>query len=261
MFQVQEMQLVDYPWFVDVRGQGFNEDNPSVSALPSLTLPWVSQVRYAPTEDSALNSELLLQSSSQSWTNNSLVIQPPAPRVDQPTDAPYPLALSFSGVFHSYFEGKNSPLTEQAAQEESESDEANSSNDENDALVRYHDVIQRSTEAAKLIVIGTNSLAEDQVTNVLSNVQGHELATPFEFITNLIDWSLEDEGMLSIRTSSPFNRTLPSMTDAQRRFWEYLNYGLAAAFLLVILLCHALWHMRKHQYQKSLLHLQSVGGH
>ena len=42
-----------------------------------------------------------------------------------------------------------------------------------------------------------------------------------------MDWSLEDAGLLSIRSRGNFNRTLPTLEHGTQLFWEYLNYGLA----------------------------------
>jgi ABC-2 type transport system permease protein len=51
-----------------------------------------------------------------------------------------------------------------------------------------------------------------------------------------VDWSLQDSGLLSIRSRSHFNRTLPPMEQETRLFWEYLNYGLALVALILIAL-------------------------
>ena len=44
-FNVQELQSIDYPYFVDVRADGMAEDSPIISNLPAVTLNWVSPVR------------------------------------------------------------------------------------------------------------------------------------------------------------------------------------------------------------------------
>ena len=42
-FRVQRIQLVPYPFFVDIRGSGLNEEVPALSGLPSVTAPWSSR--------------------------------------------------------------------------------------------------------------------------------------------------------------------------------------------------------------------------
>ena len=57
-----------------------------------------------------------------------------------------------------------------------------------------------------------------------------------QFMANSVDWALEDAGLLSIRSRGNFNRTLPPMEQGEQKFWEYLNYILAALALGVIAL-------------------------
>ena len=57
-----------------------------------------------------------------------------------------------------------------------------------------------------------------------------------QLIANSIDWSLQERSLLSIRSRSHFNRTLPPMEHSTQLFWESINYTLAGVALLVIML-------------------------
>ena len=48
------------------------------------------------------------------------------------------------------------------------------------------------------------------------------------FAQNLVDWSLEDRGLLALRARGGlFSRTLGPVKAGEQPIWEYLNYALA----------------------------------
>ncbi|HBA35828.1 MAG TPA: hypothetical protein DCZ12_17015, partial [Gammaproteobacteria bacterium] len=55
-------------------------------------------------------------------------------------------------------------------------------------------------------------------------------------------------GLLSIRSRSHYNRTLPPMEHEAQLFWEYLNYALAAIALVLIALIQR--HRKKARAKK-----------
>jgi ABC-2 type transport system permease protein len=71
---------------------------------------------------------------------------------------------------------------------------------------------------------------------------------PLQLILNLIDWSLEDQGLLSVqRKDSRFTRTLTTLDEQQKTQWEYLNYALGAFGLLLV------WLVRVYIEKRSQL--------
>jgi len=84
------------------------------------------------------------------------------------------------------------------------------------------------------------------------SASGSGYLSTLQLVVNSIDWSLEDSGLLSIRSRGHFNRTLPPMEREQQLFWETLNYFLAALALLIIGLIHR---MRTRARQLSYLQL------
>ena len=75
---------------------------------------------------------------------------------------------------------------------------------------------------------------------------------PLEFMQNVIDWSLEDQGLLSIRGRSRFSQTLVPLRPDEQALWEYLNYGLALAALL------GTWLWRRRSQRVSLVRYQAM---
>jgi len=72
-------------------------------------------------------------------------------------------------------------------------------------------------------------------------------------IENVIDWSLEDEGLLGIRSRASFARTLVPMEHNEQLFWEYLNYGLALLGLGLVWLWRRMLRKRKQTQFETIL--------
>ena len=76
---------------------------------------------------------------------------------------------------------------------------------------------------------------------------------PLELMANTLDWSLEDTGLLGIRSRAHFNRTLGRLERDEQTFWEYLNYTLAIlALVLIAALQKRRRIVRNRHYQQTL---------
>jgi len=104
------------------------------------------------------------------------------------------------------------------------------------------------------VLIASNEFGRDIVADLLSEGRGTRYTRQFEFIQNTIDWSLQDAGLLSIRSRSRLARTLAPMSQSTRLFWEYLNYGLALAGLALV------WGIRRLVRQHRLMQLRQALG-
>ena len=75
-FRFQDLQMRDYPYFIDVRGDGLNRELAFTAELPQLTVAWASPIDL----DDQLNSEravtTLFSSSPASWRSSSTDIMP-----------------------------------------------------------------------------------------------------------------------------------------------------------------------------------------
>ncbi|MGQ7845583.1 Gldg family protein [Granulosicoccus sp. 3-233] len=269
--QLQELRMLDYPYFVDVRGDGVNTQEPVLAGLDQVTIPWASPITLSDVADgdeenagagasagdsSSRQVSILLASSPEAWVSESTDI---LPRLDDPQaskSSPWPvdgdvgeqiLAVSSTGRFDSYFAGKPSPLATSDSTNDVSDDAANGnasgsavgntpastesgeSAEDSATLAQSMDtVIERSTEAARLIVIASNDLLRDQINQMTGSANGTANLAPFQLIANAVDVALDDSGLAAIRSRGQFNRTLPPMDESSQRFWEYLNYVLAA---------------------------------
>ena len=243
-FQVQEMRMLDYPYFADIRGEGLNDDNLITSELPQLTMTWASPVDINEQKNSARTITPLLRSSSQSWLSSSTDVMPKVTRQGMSAFSPegeqksHLLGLVNEGRFDSYFAGKNSPLIDAENKDEAATQEEGATQDD---AFDVSSVIERSPDSARIILFSSNEFLNDQVLQMLGSAQQTSYVNSVQMLANAIDWSLEDSGLLSIRSRGHFNRTLPPMEKDEQMFWEYLNYALAALAIIVI----AVWERRR----------------
>lgn len=239
MFQVQEMQLIDYPYFAEVRKSGLNQTNPVTNGLQYLTLPWSSPITINNEANKQREIIPLINSSANTWLSADINISPSNSQGTQSAFMPgtaagkQMLAVAVSGRFDSFFTGKPSPLLNSDPIENNEESEVDDTAAPKEVI---SSIIQRSNDAARLIIISSNSFAEDNITGVFSSISGNNYLGGFEFLTNAAEWSLEDSGLLSIRSRANFNRTLPPMDDGTKQFWEYLNYLLALVGIVLVYL-------------------------
>jgi ABC-2 type transport system permease protein len=57
-----------------------------------------------------------------------------------------------------------------------------------------------------------------------------------------VDWSVEDQDLLEIRTRGSYTRLLKPLDEGEQSFWEVLNYGLA---LFSVVAIGIVWNVRK----------------
>ena len=240
VFQVQEVQLIDYPYFADIRGDSLNQDNPVTSGLQQLTVPWSSPVNIDATKNQNRNVVSLVSSSEQTWLSDNRQLTPQDTQSLQSAFIPGTIvgskivAAAVTGRFDSYFADKPSPLLQKEDTAKVNEESASESPEQTEPQNDFSGIVNRSADSARLVVIGSNTFAEDQVTQILSSITGNQYLSSFEFLTNITEWSLEDSSLLSIRSRAHFNRTLPPMKDDQRQFWETINYVLALLGVVLI---------------------------
>ena len=254
MFQVQEMRMLDYPYFVEVQGKGLNSKSPVTSSLQNLTMPWASPITLDQDKNKGRDIVELVHSSPSTWLSDSTKITPEAGKDFVPGTfvGSKLLAVAITGKFPSWFKGKESPLLSAPPKPEQKNNDKDKKEPAKPDEV-ISSVIDQSAESARLIVVGSNSFAEDQITSIMGSINGNNYVAPFELLTNAIEWSLEDEGLMSIRSRAHFNRTLPSMDEKTKQFWEYLNYFLALFGVVVVFIVRKVKSNRKRKTHQALL--------
>jgi ABC-2 type transport system permease protein len=259
---IREIRMLPYPHFPDIRGAGLNPDNPITASLGQVTLNWASPISVDKTVNQDRKVTPLLTSSSRSWLSGDLNMVPdyrawPATGF-KPSEqrAAQLLAVAVEGRFDSYFKGKDSPLVQQpdnkAGADKDGADKDGAKAGDKQTPVSITGVIDRSPESARIILVASDTFADDAVLNLASQGLGTLYSQPVAFLQNAIDWSLADRGLLSIRSRAQFARTLVPMERGDQLFWEYLNYGLALLGLF------AVWLWRRRVRRRDRAHYQSI---
>ena len=227
-FQVQQIQMVNYPYFVDVRSDGMDSTSPVLGGLPGVTLHWASPLTVSTPEGNGREVLELLKSTDGAWTRSESSVQPDYTR--WPEDGfgvgddrkSRLLAVAIHGKFDSAFANKPSPLYGADAQ-----------GGEN--LDRTGRTIKASPDSARLVVIGSSNFVNDMVMGISRQTGGDRMTSNLQFVENLLDWSVSDEDLLTIRSRGAFARTLMPMDPDDRALYEIVAYIVVLVMLGVII--------------------------
>jgi ABC-2 type transport system permease protein len=258
-YEFQDLQLIDYPYFIDLRPPGLSQDHAVTSSLPQVTMAWASPITVA--RGSGRRISTLLRSSSESWLRSSLDVMPGIdingisnlqPPVNDNTgqakgfSGEQTLGVIMEGRFTSFFSGSGSQGASATRNDEDASPQL-------PAAEGPRAVLERSPESARIVLFSSNDFVSDKVLNSLVTASGTQYLGPLDLISNTLDWALQDEQLLDIRSRAHFNRTLPAMEREAQLIIEYLNYGLALLWLLVLGLVAWLQSiLRRRRYARGL---------
>jgi ABC-2 type transport system permease protein len=234
---VMEYQQIPYPFFVDVRQDSMATESPIVANLPAVTLQWVSPVEVDEEKNKEREVVTLLQSTSGSWLQTSTNVNPDLetyPQYGFPVEGEQkarPLAVSIRGSFESYFKDQSPPTPEEG---------------EAAAL----GTIEVSPESSRLVVVGSAEFVDDIVLEISSSFSQDRYLLNLQLLQNIVDWSVEDEDLLSIRSRGTYARLLRPLEKDEQSFWEGLNYALA---LLALIGIGVVWNVRQRSEEPMAL--------
>lgn len=237
-YEFRDTQMIDYPYFIDLRPPGLAPEHAVTGNLPQVTMAWASPIRVTSESDRVVTP--LLRSSPGSWLRNSRDIMPSVDAAGQGNLAPpasgddalapittaRKLGVIVQGRFDSFFADRDIPLDAAAR----DATVAVDPDRDSDALIEH------SAESARIVLFSSNDFLDDQVLSSLVTATGTQYLGPLELFMNTLDWALQDEQLLDIRSRAHFNRTLPPMERQSQLVLEYFNYGLALLWLLVLAL-------------------------
>ncbi len=248
----RDVQMLDYPYFIDLRPPGLAPDHAVTGNLPQVTMAWASPVAVKP--DGERRTTVLLKSSVDSWLSDTMDIMPrlddngvsnfrPPTVADDRADSPAltasrDLGVVVQGRFNSFFANRDIPLT---AQQHNEGATPR-------PIPAMTQLLQHSPESARIVLYGSNDFMSDQVLSSIVTASGTQYLGPLELFTNTLDWALQDEQLLQIRSHAHFNRTLPPMELRAQLLLEYFNYGVALLWLLLLALTSWLQIILRRRY-------------
>ena len=170
---VNEIVMMPYPHFPDIRREGLNAEHPVTAGLNQLTFNWASPIILDAVKHAEREVVQLVKSSANSWASEDVNVMPDYqtyPRNGFVTGVDrneYTLAASSKGRFESYFKDKESPLLPENSGGEEEVSEKTGDASAGEESTVYGSVIQSSSDSAQLIVIGSNNFAEDMVLSLI----------------------------------------------------------------------------------------------
>ncbi len=270
-FIINEAQLVDYPYFVDLSKVGINQTNGLMTGIERLTINWAAPIQVNLEKIKGRSLTRLLTSSAQSWTSGNTNIQPDFDRFGPlgfPVTGdrkPRDLAVMIEGRFDSFFKGKPSPLLQAAGDKVSDSANGQDNSKDKPEAPLFNRVLERSPDSGRVILISSSTFMSDEIIDLVSSTLGTRYRTPVQMIQNAVDWSLEDRGLLAIRGRAQFAHTLPAMERSQQQFWENLIYFLTLGGLIIVWLLYRFRHRQTELKYSSWIaihsgHKQTEGG-
>ena len=257
-YVVEEIQTLPYPYFPDIREDGMDPQTGIFTNLGQLTLNWVSPLQLDTEKNRDRQIYRLLWSSPDAWTSSSENIQPDLERYG-PLGFPigehrqrHLLVAAVEGRFDSYFAGKPSPLVQEAAEETEAAEDQAQEADQNAPIAQ---VVTVSPPSAKVILLGSSSFLTDTAMDLATEVIGTRYTQPLILMQNLMDWALEDRGLLALRGRGRYSRLLRPLDRSEQLFWEFFHYGLAGFGLLLLYG----WH-RRNRLQQQRRHEAILAG-
>ncbi|UCC89850.1 MAG: Gldg family protein [Anaerolineales bacterium] len=253
--QVQEIQAINYPFFVDVRPDGMDAESVVVAGLPAVTMQWASPVEVDAEKNAERQVVTLLRSSPASWLRADSDIQPDLegyPEWGFPVEgeqASHPLAVSVQGVFESYYKDRASPFEAGGEGSEPGATEAGEAGGPQTPPPAVG-TIEESPASARLVVIGSAEFVNDTVFDISAALTRDRYLNNLAFMQNTVDWSVQDLDLLDIRARGSSIRVLAPLTEEQQSFWEGLNYVLA---LLALVGVGLVWRWRQRNERPLVL--------
>ena len=180
---------LSYPFWVKVMSKGFSSDNPAVSNLESLVLPWTSTLKALEEKPAGITTTELAKSTPFSWTRKGFYTLDPQQKFYSPgikTES-YPLVLAASGKFKSFYADKPIPTDEEKKKNEVK-----------------RNTIKESPDT-HIIVIGNSRFIAN---NFLTQFKDNQV-----FFLNVIDWLTLGEQLIGIRSRGATDRPLQETTE------------------------------------------------
>lgn len=228
-------QPVQMPYFPTIRE--FNTNNIITRDLQGLQTYYPSSVDTTLAAGKGYVAECLAYSSKYSArdTGPYVYLDPFRKRTQQDYPESFiPVAAVVKGKFTSYF-AKSGPPEKPAEASQTQGGNENATEEKYDGPF-----ITEATAENRLLVVGDGHLGLDQ----------HIQADGLLFMQNSIDWLIQSENLIAIRSKQIPQKPLRELPDVARKFIRWLN--LIGPSILIIILGITLWQLRRMK-KKALM--------
>ncbi len=249
--QIQEIQAVQYPFFVDVRQDGMNNENMIVSGLPAVSMDWSSAITIDPDKNKDRQTTILLSSSPNSWLTSDTNIQPdftkyPDTGFASSTErSSFTLGAVVAGKFDSFFAGKEIPVSQTTNQDGSTSSQPAATS-----------TIEQSSSNARLILFSSATFMDDFPLQLSSRLSQDYTTNNLLLIQNAVDWSVADTDLLAIRSRGKATRVLNILSDQEKTGWEIASFITTGLLLIAI---YFYWQMQKRKVKPFFSPVSTAG--
>jgi gliding-associated putative ABC transporter substrate-binding component GldG len=191
-FQIQSQ--IQFPYIPII--SDFSRDNMMTKNLQSLVLGFVSSVDTTALAAKGLHAEILARSSKQSGRQTQFFMFDPMQQWtrDQFTESGIPIAVVLTGKFSSFY--ANKPIPSDTG--------ANASPIPGPTINQGLDT--------RIILVGDGDFVKDQF------VRGSDNMT---FFANIVDYLVDDAGLISIRSKDVSMAPLEQVSDGSKKMYKY----------------------------------------
>jgi len=220
--------VIQYPFWVKVIRGGFAEDNPTVSGLESVVLPWTSSLDAKPAE--GVKSTALLTSTDKSWAQEGFFNLSPNQPWKELTGMQrrLPLAVALQGKFKSFYAGQPPPAGATPGQ---------------GGQPPRLDACAADTQ---LVVVGSSRWATDFFVQ--------QFAANRVFLLNQIDWLTLAPELIAVRSRGGLERPLRPIDEGMKALLRFFNVGLMP---FVVVLFGAVWYLVRRRSRRLV---EAFGG-
>lgn len=241
--QFMVSNLVNYPLFPNL--EDLNRSQVMVSDFQSLHFPFVSTV--APLDGATGVFTWLVRSSSRSKLQTKGFDIDPYKNydVDSFNQGPYVVAATVTGKLSSFFADHPLPRPSAEKEEKQSGEEAEGEEKAKDMppLKELQQALVKTTDKGRIVVVGCSDfMKNDYLDGLMAS-----------FFFNSVDWLLQDEGLIGIRSRGMGNRPLKEMEPAMQQVTVYADILLVPFLLILAGLIH--WRWRRRRIKKRVARL------
>jgi len=194
----------------------FNKNNMIVKDLQGIVFVFVSSIDTSSALQKGSKAEVLVRSSKRSGRQQGFFIINPLQRLTDEAfhESRIPLAVAVEGKFQSLYANKPVPT---------------------DTTIKVPITIQTIPVSSdnRMVVVGDGDFVKDEYLGGMDNLN---------FFANMIDWLVDDAGLITIRSRAVDTRPLEEVSDGAKRFIKYGN--LIVPPLAVVIYGLVRWRLR-----------------
>ncbi len=225
--------MVRYPLWPMIAKEGLSQENPVVSKLESLILPWVSPISESDMKPAGVTFQKLAWTSDQAWTMSGFYDLNPQQEWQRPPEKikSYTVAAALTGKFRSYFADREVPAAPA---------------DTMPGAAPVPPDAPKLTESpdTQILVVGTSHFI---TANFLTQYPGN-----VTFFQNALDWMALGNDLIAIRSRAVSDRPLKpeiQMDEAARKRDAIKYAGIFGMPILLTLFGVSQWMARRRAKQ------------